>query len=159
MTLRAGSQVDATDYDLPLVVTAFGNGLNTVTSTTFAVLPTTTCTAAITNPHPTATLLCLVHYGAWMAVTAGGADARIAVDISGSVTIAAGIGGGGAIGYGEIPICSTTPSDQFSAVITVELPPSATAATFKVYSMRSAASGTQSVNYPTLRLVPLYYLL
>lgn len=154
MTILAGAKVDATDFDLPDVVTAFGNGTNVITATTFSVLPTTTCTASITNPHPTANMLTLVAYGAWMVATTN--DVRMALDISGVTVIAAGIGGGAAIGYGEIPIVSSsTASMHRQATITVELAPGST--TFKTYGMRTT-SGTQNINYPTIRLVPLRYL-
>lgn len=153
MTILAGAKVDAVDFDLPDVVTAFGNGTNTVTATSFSVLPTTTCTAAITNPHPTASMLCMVSWGAWMAATAY--DVRTAIDFSGAITIAAGIGGGAAIGYGEIPICSTTPSGHYNSMVTVEMAPGTT--TCKMYAMRTT-SGTQTVNYPTIRLIPVRFL-
>jgi hypothetical protein len=156
MTIRAGSRIDATDFDLPDVVTAFGNGTNSITATAFTVLPTNTCTAAITNPHPTANLMLLVAYGAWMNSTTS-SDVRMALDISGATTIAAGIGGGGAIGWGEIPLVSAGQvSIQVQSTITVSCAPGTT--TFKTFAMRAAASGTHSVNYPTIRLVPLYFL-
>lgn len=160
MAILAGRVISAADVTMPAVVTNFGNGTNTVTSTSFAVLPSTTCTASITNAHPTADMLTLVTYGAWMSATAN--DVRMSLDISGAVTIAAGIGGGAAVGYGEIPIVSlptgATSSSTFhgQGTFTVELPPGTT--TFKTYAMRSSASGTQNCNYPTIRLVPLYYL-
>ena len=156
MAILAGSLVSAVDFDLPDVVTAFGNGANTITATSFSVLPTTTCTASITNPHPTASMLTMVCYGALMSA-ATASDCRMALDVSGAVTIAAGFGGGAAVGYGEIPsVSATTASAQRQAVITVQLPPGTT--TFKVYGMRAAASGTHAINYPTVRLIPLRYL-
>ncbi len=156
MTILAGAKVDATDFDLPDVQTAYGAGTNVITATAFAVLPTTTCTATITNPHPTANMLTLVTWGAWMAAATAN-DVRAALDFSGATVIAAGIGGGGAIGWGEILIASTTlPAVHESSTITVELAPGTT--TIKMYAYRSAASGTQNVNYPTIRAVPLRYL-
>lgn len=64
MTRNAGSKITSYDWDLPAVVTAFGNGFNSITATTFTDLPTTSCIAAITNPHPTATMVTLVEFGA-----------------------------------------------------------------------------------------------
>lgn len=156
MAISAGAVIDGTDFTFPSVTTAYGNGTNTVTATTFTVLPTTTCTAAIINPHPSLSMLTLVTYGAWMSVTAN--DVRMALDISGSITVAAGISASAAVGYGEIPICSTTPSNHFSGSFTIELPVSVTAATFKVYAMRSSAAGSQVCNYPTIRLIPLRFV-
>jgi hypothetical protein len=141
---------------MPDPVTAFGNGLNTVTATTFTDLPTTSCIAAITNPHPTLSMLTLVGFGAWMNASANAI--RICPRVSGSITIAAGIGGGGPIGWGEIPETGSASNFQLSATYTVELPASATAATFTMQAHRDAAAGTQQVNYPTIRLVPLRYV-
>ena len=99
----AGSRVDGTDWLLPVVVTGHGNGGNVITAAAFTVLPTTTCTAAITNPHPTAPLLVLCTFGAWLTSVAG-SDVRCCPNVTGSVSISAGIGCGGPIGWGEIPI-------------------------------------------------------
>lgn len=156
MTIRAGARLDATDFDLPDVVTGYGNGTNTITATSFAVLPTTTCTAAITNPHPTAAMLTLVTFGAWMSASANAV--RCCPAVSGSLTIAAGIGGGGPIGWGEVPLCGAATTNQYSGSFTVELPASANAATFSMQAYRDSATGTQACNYPTIRLVPLRYL-
>ena len=153
MTILAGSKVDATDFDLPDVVAVAGGSPNSITSASFAVLPTNTCTAAITNPHPTANMLCLVSYGAWMIASTG--DGRASLDISGALTVSPGIGGGAAIGWGEILFSTTTTLNQKAATITVALPPGTT--TFKMYALRSGA-GTVNVNYATIRIVPLSYI-
>lgn len=153
MTIRAGSRVQAVDFDLPDVATGFGSGANTITSATFAPLPTIQCTAAITNAHPSANMLCLVTYGAWMSASTG--DVRMSLDVSGALTIAPGIGGGAAIGWGEVPMSASTANAQFSATFTAQIPPGTT--TFKTYALRTGA-GTVACNYPTIRLVPLYFL-
>lgn len=155
MSLLAGAKLDATDLYLPDVVTGYGNGTNTITSTTFANLPTTSCTAAITNPHPTASMLCLVTFGAWLAASANAV--RICPAVSGSVTISAGIGGGGPVGWGEVPLSGNAGTEQHSATIAYELPPGT--ATFTMQAMRDSATGTQTANYCTLRLAPVRYLL
>jgi len=156
MAVKAGGIADAADWVFPDVVTAFGNGTNSVTATAWAVLPTTTCSASVVNAHPTDTLLCLVSYGAWMSSTVG-SSLRVGVDVSGAVTIAPGVGGGAAAGWGEIPATTyEQTSSQHQATITVECPPGTT--TFAIWAYRAAASGTHAVNYPTLRIVPLRYL-
>lgn len=157
MTVRAGARLDATDFILPDVVTAFGNGSNTITATSFAVLPTVTCSASITNPHPTASMLVLVTFGAWMN-TSNGVAVRCCPAVSGSTTIAAGIGGGGPIGWGEVPVAGTTVLQQGQGTYTVSLPASANAAVFTMQAYRDSASGTQLLNYPTIRLVPLRFV-
>lgn len=156
MTLRAGAKVDAVDWDLPDIVTAFGNGTNVVTATSFTDLPTTACIAAITNPHPTAAMIVEVHFGSWL--TAGSnIFTRFCPRVSGSVTIAAGIGNGGPIGWGEVPGHSSTNKLQLMGMATYSLPASGTAATFTVQAYRDSASGTQNVDYPTLRIVPIRF--
>jgi hypothetical protein len=115
-----------------------------------------TCTASITNPHPTASMLLRCDFGAWMSASANAV--RCCPAVSGSVTIAAGIGGGGAIGWGEIPYCGGTATNSYRGAFTVELPVSANAAVFSMQAYRDSASGTQIVQYPTIRLVPLRYV-
>lgn len=156
MTRKAGSIVIADDFKLPAVVTGYGNGTNTITATSWADLPTTTCTAAITNSHPTANLICFVEWGAWMVASANAV--RCCPAVSGSITIAAGIGLGGPIGWGEIPVTgnAANPQQQIGGA-TYSLPASITAATFTMRAYRDSASGTQNVNYPTLRIIPLYF--
>jgi hypothetical protein len=158
MTRLAGSKVLADDFQLPDIVTAFGNGTNTITATTFTDLPTTSCVAVITNPHPTASLICLVKFGAWMSATAN--SVRCCPRVSGSTTIAAGIGAGGPLGWGEVPLAGNDANpQQCMGGATYSLPASATAATFTMQALRDSASGTQVCNYATIRIIPLYYSL
>jgi hypothetical protein len=164
MTRLAGSKLLADDFQIPDVVTAFGNGTNSITATTFTDLPTNACVAAITNPHPTASLVVLVEFGGWLTVTTLGDPAvRICPRVSGSLTLAAGIGSGGngPIGWGEIPLTggiSTNPQ-QMQGCATYVLPASATPATFTMQALRDSASGGQNANYCTIRIIPLYYSL
>ena len=153
MSQFAGSKVDATDFFIPVPVTAFGNGTNTITSLTFADLPSTACSASITNPHPTANMLTLVTFGGWLNASTNAV--RVCPRVSGSVTISAGIGGGGPVGWGEIPLTSLTTPTQCSATVSYELPPGT--ATFTMQSMRDVAAGTQNANYCTLHIMPLRY--
>ena len=157
MTILAGAKVDATDFDLPDPVLAYGNGTNSLTSSAgvFAVLPTTTCTASITNPHPTAPMLTLVSFGAWCSMATSG-DVRLGLDVSGALTVAAGLNSLTTQGWGEVPFANVSQYSQLHSTITVSLPAGST--TFKVYGYRSAAN-TATVNYPTLRLVPIRYVL
>lgn len=157
--LGAGRTFKAQDHSLPGVVTEYGNGTNTITSTSFAVLPTAPCQAQILNPHPTKDMLCLVGFGAWMSASAS--DVRIAVRVTRAhqEQIAAGVGGGGPIGYGEIPASALAAITHGHATFTCQLDPSPYPYVFEVYAMRAAASGTQDVRYATLRILPLRYLL
>lgn len=157
MVILSGSKVDATDFAYPDVATGYANGTNTITATSFANLPTTPCSASIVNPHPESAMLVLVILSAWMQASTNAVRAGVAV--SGSTTISAGIGGGGMSGWGEVlraPANGT--SAQYSSPFTVELPVSAAAATFTVQAYVEASGGTQQVNYPTLRLIPIRYV-
>jgi hypothetical protein len=155
----AGSVLDGTDWKLPAVVQSFGNGANTVTASAFSVLPTTTCSASITNPHPSARLLVMVTYGAWLIGNGATGDIRVCPNASGSLAISAGLSGGngGAVGWGEVLYQTATGYNQRSATITYELPVSASAAVFDIYAYRNGA-GTVKCDFPTLRIVPLRYL-
>ena len=158
MSRLSGARLVAQDYRLPDDVAAYGNGFNTITATTFSDMPTTACVAAITNPHTSANMIVLVHYAAWLGASANAV--RICPRVSGSLTLAAGIGSGGngPIGWGEIPLSannSLTQQRQGSA--TYALPPGT--ATFTMQAFRDSASGTQISDYPVLRISPLYYVL
>lgn len=160
MTRYAGSLVTAADFQLPAVVTAFGNGTNSITTTaTWTDLPSTSCIAAITNPHPTADMLVSVQWGAWL--HRDGSNVRCCPRVSGSLTLAAGIGSGGngPIGWGEIPTSAISGNPQQKhGTATYTLPASGTAATFTMQGFREAATGSVwNVNYATIRIIPLYF--
>lgn len=154
----AGAVLDGTDWKLPAVATGYGNGANAVTSSTFAVLPTTTCSASMTNPHPFARLLVMAEYGAWMKGNTS-TDVRGCLNVSGSLVISAGLGGGngGPVGWGEVLYQTNARYNQHKAMCTYELPVSASAATFDFYAMRSGAN-TTACDFPTIRITPLRYL-
>lgn len=154
MAILAGMKASAVDLTLPAIAQGYGNGTNTITATTWTDLPTTACTCSITNPHPTADLLCQVTFSAWMSASASAV--RMCPRVSGSVTVAAGPGGI-ALGWGAIPR-GLVEYVSYSAVGYVTLPVSATAATFTMQAYREAASGTQNVNYPVIEVVPLRYV-
>lgn len=156
MAILAGRYVAAADLAVPDAVAGYGSSTNTVTATSWAVLPSSGASAAITNPHPSAALLVWVTWGAWMSANANAV--RLCPAVSGSVTIAAGIGGGGPVAWGEIPLASVSTSQQFSSMVPYELPASGTAATFVLQAYRDSATGTQTVNYPALRIIPIRYL-
>jgi hypothetical protein len=153
--ILAGAVVDGTDWDLPGIVTAYGNGTNIVTAASFAVLPTNTCSASITNDHPFASLLILVEYGAWMSAATG--DVRATVSISGSVSSNAGISGSGPAGWGEVLHIATPFYISRKAACTYEIPASATPATVTMESYR-VGSGVTHVDYPTIRIIPLRFV-
>jgi len=156
MTRLAGSEVISVDFQVPDIATGYGNGTNSITATSFTDLPTNACSAAITNPHSTADLIVLVEFGAWMYTT--GSAVRACPRVSGSVTIAAGIGAGGPLGWGEVIATGNSPNPQQLQGGSYYTLPNGTA-TFTMQAFRDSASGSQFCNYPTLRLVPLYFSL
>jgi hypothetical protein len=136
---------------MPATVTAYGNGTNTITSATFAALPTNPCSVAFTNPSATRALEVRVSYGAWVLAASG--DVRGCVVATGGLTITSGVGGGGAIGWGEILYTSAASGSQAHADFTCTIPAGAAAVTFTVQALRTGA-GAVSLNYPTLRVAP-----
>lgn len=154
MSRLAGSKILSEDFALPDVVVAQGNGTNTVTAVAYAVLPTTTCTANITNPHSTANMITRCDWGAWLNSTSNTIECCPAV--SGSVTIAAGVVAGGAAGLGLIAeVTGSTTQALRTGTAIYTLPPGT--ATFSMQAKRGAASGTQKVDYPLIRLIPLWF--
>lgn len=142
---------------LPDVETAFGNGVNTIVSGAgaWAALPSFIPTVTITNPSATLDLLVDLGYGAWMSDTVG--TTRISPVASGGLSIAAGVGNGGPIGWGEIPLTSTGNASHYAGC-TIVIPAGAAAVNITLQAQRSAATGTQTVNYPTIRATPLRFL-
>lgn len=159
--IAGGALVDAVDFDLPDPATGFGNGVNSVsgvTASTWTDLPSAPCVATIRNPHPTAPMLCWVSVGAWMTTDAG--SLRICPRVSGSTTIAAGVGGGGPAGWGLMPFTGTGAYAQAAGSWPVVLPASTTPATFTVQVYRDGSAGsTQQVNYATLVVLPVRFVL
>lgn len=159
MTILAGAKASAVDLTLPIPAQAYANGVNTIVSAanTWADLPTIACAVSITNPHPTAPMLCLVTWSAWLSVTTS-SEVRVAPRVSGSTTITAGPGGI-AYGWGQIPRADTTTGyGSKGGSGYVQLPASVTAATFTLQAFRVAATGTQQVNYSVMEICPLRFV-
>ena len=154
MSRLAGAIVSSPDVYLPAPSSAHGNGTNTVTATSWTDLPTTACTIDVENAHPTDDMVVLVEWGGWLHATANGV--RICPRVSGSVTIAAGIGSSGPIGWGSVPQTSNSGNPQQKRGSAVYVLPPGTA-TFTMQAYRDSAAGTQTANYCTLRAIPLRY--
>lgn len=160
-----GSHVDvdegrpfrAMDYSLPDVVAEYGNGTNTITSTSFVPLPSFPCEATILNPHPKASMLVLVGFGAWGQASTGDWRCSVRIKRSEQEYIAAGVAAGGSAGYGEIPASAITTINHEFATFTCELGPSPVPYVFQFYAMKSSGAATTDVRYATLRLIPLRY--
>ena len=145
--------------DVPAAVADAGAGVNLITTAvnTWGDLPSFAPSVSMTNPSPTRNLICMVSFGAWMQCGAG--TLRIGFAVSGGLTLSSGVGAGsGPIGWGEIPLTSTNASEQKFSMCTVTIPASGNPvpAVFKIQAYRSA-TGTHNVNYPTIRVTPLWY--
>lgn len=144
--------------DVPDPVTGYLGGTNTFTgaASTWANLPTSSPTCVMTNPSASLDLLCDVSWGAWMSDTVG--STRLCITASGGLSIAAGVGLGGPVGWGEIPLSSEASASQHRGGCTVLIPAGAAAVTFGVQGYRSVASGTQNINYVAIRVNPLRFV-
>lgn len=151
-------QVETLLGDLPDPVVGYLGGTNTFAgaASTWAAIPTSSPTAVITNPSATLDMLVEVSWGAWMSDTAG--SLRLGLTASGGLTIAAGVGTGGPVGWGAVPLTSSSTSQHCRAACKLFIPAGAAAVTFQCQGYRSVASGTQSINYVLLEVTPLRFV-
>jgi len=152
-----GSPFFGMDYSLPDVVTEYGSGPNTITSTSFAELPTYPVSTEVRNQHPTATMLCLVCLGAWASTSTG--DVRISLYITraGIGYFGPGAGTGAQLGYGEVPSTASATLQGIFATFNVTLEPSPLPYRFQVYALKSSGAASTGVRYATLRIIPIRY--
>lgn len=152
--LRAGAPTDVIDFDVPAPAFVTRDVANTITASgAFADLPDP-CRVDLVNPHPTAPLLVLVHYGANL--TATGVAVRIGVRVSGSTVLTPF---NVTPGWGLMPRANPGANgDQYMGFGHATLPASSTPATFDFQAIRDAASGSQTVTRPTIMLTPLRFL-
>jgi hypothetical protein len=157
--LDIDDRLEEATYELPNEQTGYGAGANTIVSgaNVWADLPTFPSAGSITNPHPSREMLCTVTYGAWLGATTGGV--RIFPVFSGAVTLAGGsLGtGNGPEGWGEVPLSSLLAGTESGFAASTVTVPAAGVLNFKIQALRSIASGTQQVNYATIRVNPLRY--
>lgn len=155
--IRAGAVVDGTDWKMPARVTGYGAGANSISASSFSVLPSFTASCSITNPHPFATLLVYAEYGAWLKGNGSTGDVRMCLSVSGGIIVTPGIGGGGPVGWGEVLLATSTSYQQHRAACTYEIPAGVGSVTFSVYAYRNG-TGTTACDFPVVRVTPLRYL-
>jgi hypothetical protein len=138
--------------ELPALVSAAGAASNTITATSWTVLPGGSLTASITNPSATRDLVCDLSYAA--KVSASASDVRVSVALTGGLTVGAG---------------AVEPSWAYrlwyagASLVTLQthfpitIPAGATAVTATMYAYRASATGTQQCDYPVILWTPLYY--
>jgi hypothetical protein len=139
--------------------TADTGGISSITALTWGT-PGLSATAAITNPSAARSLLCDVKYTAWL--SASGAAVRAAPSISGAVTavpsgtaLPPACAGWGEVLYQGAPASGTSYS-QMGASVPLSVPAGGTV-TVTMKALRDSATGTQSLNYPTIRIIPVRY--
>jgi hypothetical protein len=151
MTGYAGQVVMADN--LPAIVTAPPPAsTNTITATSWAVLPGGSLTASITNPSGTKDMVVMITMAA--KISASASDVRVCVGLSGGMTVAAGAvepSWGNRLWSGSSGLIAS--SSSFPIVI----PAGASAVTVTMYAYRASATGTQQCDYPTLILTPLRF--
>lgn len=148
----AGGRIDAGDLYVPDPVVGAGASTNTVTATSWAVLPTNPATVDLTNPHASATLLCLVAYSAWLSSTTAG-WVQAGIQLSGDTTLAAP-GPGDGIG----DLCAAYATQTWvhqTGIVPVELEPGTTTCDIVA---RGSGTGTQQCDYPVVRILPQRYI-
>jgi hypothetical protein len=137
---------------LPAAQQSYDGGTRTVTATSWAAIPSGTASVSITNPSSAYALECDVYYGSWMSVSAS--DLRACPVASGGVTLAAGPGGI-CQGWGQIAVDTQTGGTlQATGYGRLSIPGGASAVTVAVQAYRTAASGTQTLSYLDLSVVP-----
>lgn len=140
--------------DLPDSVSSFVNAQLTITSTSFAAMPTP-LTVGFTNPSADFDLLVDVQIAAWLSASAN--DVRAGLSASGGVSFTPALGSGGAIANSENLYSSTT-GNQASIILPIIIPAGAAAVTFAMQASRASATGTQLVSYPSIRVMPRRYM-
>jgi hypothetical protein len=155
--LDARMSIVESNLVLPSPVNAFGNGTNAVTAAAgvWQTLASANAVANITNPSDVYNLICLIFFGAWQLTTTG--DVRMGINVTGGVVSDPEIGPNSPLGYGLTPQSTFTTSSQGMGMFKLVIPPNVAAVTLTAQGKRSAGSGGQNVNYPTIEIVPFRY--
>jgi hypothetical protein len=155
--------LNATDTSLPAIVNANGNGQNSFTTgtiNTWTAMPSFACTGSIVNPHATLHMRCLIILGVWLATSASGVNIRAGINWTGTDAGNPDVGGGplSPPSFGFIPLTGESAQTiSFQSLWTVDMSPAANNS-FSVQGQWDSTSGTKSVNYPGVQIVPLRYV-
>lgn len=140
---------------LPASQSVGGAGGNTITSITFAALPTTPLSLVVTNPSSVYNLEVDVTFGAWVASGNTAVQLQGGVAGSGGMTWAAdSVGAGGPVSNGQVILTQNADAHSARNGFTVIIPAGAAAVTFTLQAKRTSASGTQIFNQPFLQVQP-----
>ena len=143
-----------TVLELPAQVSGNVGSQITITSTTFAAMPSA-LNVVFSNPSAVYALEVDVFMSAWMAASTN--DVRAGLAASGGISFTPGaLGSGGAVQNGENMFTSGANTHCHQCIPGIIIPAAAAAVTFSMQAMRTT-SGSQLVSYPVLRVVPRRY--
>jgi len=144
---------------VPAPTSAASSGTNAPTSTSYANLPTTPISCAITNPSADYALLVMVTISAWMASAGIATELTGSVAGSGGMTFAAGsTGNGHALSQGENLITTAATAGMYQSTLPVIIPAGAAAVTFTFQAKRNNTSNTTTLNFPAIRAIPIRFM-
>lgn len=148
-----------TFLDLPAGVNVGGVGSNIITSLTFAALPSSPLSGAVTNPSSVYDLECDVTFGAWVAAGATTMQLQAGVALSGGMSVAAdSLGSGGVVSTGQLILTQNVDPHSAQSSFRVVIPAGAAAVTFTSQAKRTVASGTSIYNAPYLTVQPRRFI-
>jgi len=142
---------------VPAPTSAASSATNAITSSSYAALPSSPLSCAITNPSADFALLVDVIISGWL-ISSSATELTVSVAGSGGMTFAAGsTGNGHALSQGENLIFTGTLAVMCQSRLPVIIPAGAAAVTFAIQAKRNAAT-TCNVNFPAIRAVPLRFM-
>jgi hypothetical protein len=140
---------------LPAVASSYDANVRTITATTWTSMPGGGPFVGVTNPSPAYNLECDVHYGAWLAASTS--DVRCCCYTGGAMVVNPGPGGL-SIGWGQILIGTGALTVQGNGYGRITIPPATGPVNFALSAYRTVASGTQTVSYSSIEVVPRRYI-
>ncbi len=144
---------------LPAGINVGGVGTNTITSLTFAALPSSPLSGTITNPSSVYNLECDVYFGAWIAAGATTMQLQGGVALSGGMSVAPdALGSGGPVALGQVILTQNVDPHSARSGFPVIIPAGAAAVTFTVQAKRTVATGSSIYNAPYLTVQPRRFI-
>lgn len=147
---------------LPASLNVQGNGVNSLTNTINAwqTLTANPASLVVTNPSSVFNLVCMVYFGGWMQVGAGGGgDLRMGINVTGGVTSDPDPGANSPVGYGLMPLVSSLTVEQKMGMFELIIPAGAAAVTLTAQGRRTSNASTTAcqINYPAINVIPWRY--
>ena len=142
---------------LPAAVSAAGGSGNSVTAAinTWQTITPNGAAVAITNPSTTFDLMCLVFFGCWLSIATSG-DVRMGINVTGGVTSDPDPGSNSPVGFGLLPLTSSSSAQGQMGMFQLLIPAGAGAVTLTAQARRSVANAA-TANYPSINVIPWRY--